>query len=764
MTLIFNYFTRQISPIILKIIIFAAIIISTVSPEVQAQQPGTRPKVGIALSGGGSSGMAHVGVLKVMEEAGLRPDIITGVSMGSIVGGLYSIGYSPDSLTKMFNTANWDYILSNNIPENKVIFPDKHNFRNSIMSLPISSKKVRLPAGLISGQQIESMMSFYSWPSAMINEFSKLPIPFMCVATDIIKCKIVDLKKGYLPDAMRASMAVPSIFTPVKIDTSLLVDGGVLRNIAVHELKEMGADIVIGSYTGFHRYKEEELLSAAGILKQIGFLQSVIDYNEEKKMIDLLIEPDVKEYSSTVFSNSDSIIQRGYKAALPYKSYFKKLADSLNLIGPQKKPEYILDRQYYSFDKIEVSGNEAVTDAQIRGILDIRPGDRVDKYYLTEKIELLYGKTWFDKVKYRIEPRNDSLVLIIDCIEKDKAIAYGSVHYDNSVKAGIILNLSLKNVLSPKSYLDFDSFIGQYYRLRLNFTQYIDKNQELGLSLILNSDNTIIPMLELKGQKGEFLSRTINGELNLNKMIGLNKMTGLSLGFENFRLIPDFLSTMSLERVMYSSYSINYNFLTNNIDTKYFPNRGTISNIYVGTSRLLSGRIRTAFLEKKYTRKFPEDFQFGRSYSINADFKHYFSPGRKISFAFGGNFLYTYSADSALSPSNYSYLGGIENVTRRSIPLTGFISNEIPAESAASIRFNADLEFSKDLHLEFMTNIAAAMEAGMGTDITYLGGYGLGIGYMSIIGPLRLGIMHGLSSTNRHFDAVKGYISIGFYF
>jgi NTE family protein len=763
MTLISSYFKKYISGNLIKLLLISLVFLSS-GNYITAQQEGRRPKIGLALSGGGSSGMAHVGVLKVMEEAGLKPDLITGVSMGSIVGGMYSIGYSPDSLHKIFKNADWNYILSNNLPEEKVIFPEKHNFKNSAMSLPVSFRKVRLPSGLINGQQIESMLSFYAWPAAEISDFSKLPIPFMCVATDIIKTKIIDLKSGYLPDAMRASMAVPSIFSPIKIDSSLLIDGGVLRNIAVSELKEMGADIIIGSYTGFHKYKEEELETAAGILKQIGFLHSVIDYNEQKKMLDVVIEPDLKDYSSTVFTNADSIIQRGYKAALPFKPYFKNLADSLNLIGSRKPPEYILDRQYYSFDKIRVTGNKINSDEQILGVLDLKPGEQVNKYFLNEKIELLYGKGWFEKVKYRVESRNDSMMLVVDCLEKEKAIIYGSLHYDNDIRSGIVFNMSLKNLLFPKSTIDFDSFIGQYYRFRINFTQFIDRNQEVGLSLIMNADKTLIPVMKLKNETGQVQSRTFSGEINLNKMLGLNRMMSISANLEDFNLLPDYMSVNNLEKVAYDYYTLNYEYQTNTIDTKHFPNKGTISRFGLSTSKLMSGKIKTSFNEKRYTDDFPDDFQFGRTYTIIGNIKHYFSPGRKVSLSFNGDLLFAYHADSALSPNNLYYLGGFTNITKRSFSMTGFHSNEIPVEKLASVGFDADFEISRDLHLELMTDVAAAVEVGKGKDLTYLGGYGLGLGYMTILGPLRIGFMHGLSSTERYLKAFKGYLSIGFSF
>ena len=268
-------------------------------------------------------------VIKVMEEAGLRPDYITGVSMGSIIGGLYSLGYSADSLYKILKTIKWDDMFSNNIPDNKVIFHEKDHFNNSIVSLPLASTKIILPSGVVNGQQVENTLSFYAWPAADINDFSKLPIPFMCVGTDIITYKKVDLKTGYLPDAIRASFSVPSIFTPIKIDTMLLMDGGLIRNFAASEIREMGADIVIGSYVGFSAYKEEDLKSLSDIIVQIAMFRSLDDFQTEQKLADKIIKPDIKDLSIAGFDKVDSLVARGYKAALQYKDYFRKLADSL---------------------------------------------------------------------------------------------------------------------------------------------------------------------------------------------------------------------------------------------------------------------------------------------------------------------------------------------------------------------------------------------------------------------------------------------------
>ena len=729
-----------------------------------AQPSNTRPKVGLALSGGGSLGMAHVGVLKVMEEAGLRPDYITGVSMGSIVGAMYSLGYSADSLHFLFKTADWNLILSNNIPEDKVIFTEKKYFNNSILSLPVSSRKVRFPSGLINGQQIEKALGYYAWAAADINDFSKLPIPFLCLGTDLISLKKVVLSKGYLPDAIRASMTVPSIFTPIKIDTAVLIDGGFIRNIAVSELKDMGSDIIIGSYTGFHRYSENELQTVSGVLKQLSFFNTVNDYTEQKKLIDILIEPYVKDLSSTVFTNTDSIIQRGYKAALPFREKFKRLADSLNLIGLQQPAVSLLNKNSYAFDIIEINGNEIISDDQILGILDIKTGEQIEKDLLSEKIDLLYGRSWFEKVKYRIIPGNDSLNLEIDCIEKPQTILYGSVHYDNFLMAGILLNLSVRNLFTTRSFIEIDTYLGQFYRFKVNYTQFIDRNQILGLSFYLSADNSLIPVLKLRNETGQFLSRNFSTGLNLNKRTGLNHLMTMSANFENSGYIPDFISAAHLKRVSYNYLNINYLNQINTLDTKHFPNKGLLLQVSLNTTRLLSGKIQTDYFKETYNPVSPGDFLFRRSFSATGNIKKYFSLNRRLTLAASGDFLLTYTSDSITSPHNYYFAGGPESAFSRSLPLAGFHSGEIAIDRFAGLRFDVDFEFHKDLHLGLIMNAAIAREPDNNNELTFLGGYGLGVGYMSVIGPVKLGLMHGLSSHERYFNAVKAYINIGFSF
>ena len=730
-----------------------------------SQQSAGRPSVGLVLSGGGALGMAHVGVLKVMEESGLRPDYITGVSMGSIIGGMYSIGYNADSLHKILQAMNWDALLSNKIPENKIIFPEKNNFYNSSISLRVSLKKVMLPSGMINGQMIENSLSYYAWPAADINDFSKLPIPFMCVGTDLISGKKVDLKTGYLPDAMRASMAVPSIFTPVKIDSALLIDGGFLRNFAATEAKEMGADILIGSYVGAYRYTEEKLHSVSGIIKQLAFSMSIKDFEEEKKLAEVVIIPELKDISAADFEKVDTIVRRGYKAALPYRDYFRKLADSLDNLGVQQPIVNVLDKHLYSFDLIEVNGNDIYSDQQILDVLDIEPGDRTDRRLLYDRIEFLFGTAWFEKVKYRITPRNDSLILCIDCVERPKAMLYGSMHYDDSRSAGIVLKLSAKNLLTLRSVIDLSSYLGQYFRGRATYLQYIDRDQKYGISAELYGDNTLVPMMNLwEEEAGRVMSRTFTTGLNINRRIGLNNIMNISAGYENLNLLPDYVSDADLERISYKSLTAGADFKVNNLDSKHFPDRGIILNLSAGVSELLSVAVRTGSDETVFNRNSPGVFAFGRFYTLLGDLRSYFTAINRWTFSIGANALFVSDGDSVKRHNNFFLLGGIESVNRRSIPMIGFHTNEIPVRKLAGIGTEIDWELLKDFHLNAMANLFAVRETDREDGYSLLSGYGIGLGYMTLIGPIKAGLMLGQYSREEHFRKIKTYISAGFNF
>jgi NTE family protein len=728
------------------------------------QSTADRPKVGLTLSGGGACGIAHVGVLKVMEEAGLRPDYITGVSMGSIIGGMYSIGYSADTIAYLLRIADWDNILTGRIPESKVIFPEKRHFMNSIISLPLTLKKVKLPSGLINGQQIENTMSYFAWPAADINDFSKLPIPFLCLATDIINNRKVILNKGYLPDAIRASIAVPSVFTPIRIDSMLLIDGGFIRNFAATELKDMGADILIGSYTGYKQHTADQVETVSDVVKQLGMIRSVQDYQEQKKLVDFIIEPDISNCSISGFENSDTLISRGYRAAAKFRERFRKLADSLNRIAPPKAPENIFNRQTYSFDRVEINGNKVYSDDQILGVLDIKPGDAVDRNNITDKIELLYGKAWFEKVKYRFVKSDDSLILALDCEEKPRALLYGSVHYDNALRAGLILGLSVKNPLFGRSQLDINSFIGDSYRFSFEYIQFLDRNEKYSLSPFVYAAQTYIPAMDFFNETGATYSRDFFSGLMLKKRLGLNHMVSLSGQYENLTLDRNYISDSGREKLRSNNAAALFDYNINSLDNKHFPNKGIVSSFLFKSSKLFSAKLITDTATFIYDKNATVPLDSKMYYTFHWRINMFFTRYKKWTLGTGGEILYVTATDSVSSQNNCFFAGGIESVTARSVPLTGFNPLQLQVRKMASINLNLDYEVLKNLHLTLMGSVAALNDLSDSKDFTLLGGIGAGAGYLSVIGPIKAGLMYSIYRNEEHYSPLKGYISIGYNF
>ena len=758
-------FTASISYYFLKPLIKMLLIITFAaffSTLLSAQKDPSRPSVGLVLSGGGAHGIAHLGVIKVMEEEGLYPDYIGGTSMGSIIGGFYASGYSSDSLYKLLKSLNWDDMLSNRLQENRIFFPEKARAHNSVISLSISEKKLNLPSGLNNGQLIENSLSYFLWPVALISDFSKLPIPFMCNATDIISFSKVNFRKGYLPDAIRASFAVPSIFTPLKMDTMLLVDGGLIRNFPATEVKEMGADILIGSYVGYEKSTPEKLQTLPGIVGQIAMYRSLEDFNEEKKYVSILVKPNVDRFSVAGFSNVDSLVNAGYMAAIPFRKEFRKLADSLNMLGRMRPIAQLPDNRHLTFDKIEVHGNSHYSEDIILGVLDINPGDAVTRDEITDKIELLYGKSWFEKIRYRIDNRNDSVVLSIECEEMPRAMLYSSVHYDNSLESGLILGTTLTNLVMNRSVIDINSFLGKYYRVKIGVLQYLDKNQKFGVSLGYNADNTLFPWLLHKNETGNTFSRNQNFDLALNNFAGLNNLITLLGSYSETNLKPDFISTTGISNYTYDYYSSSFSFSRNTLDNKYFPDRGLVLDISGTLSRL---RYASVFIEnREYPLSYGAEYHPENFYTLRARISQYFSAGKKVSMLVGGEALYITDTDTLSYQNNFFVLGGIQSDMRRSVPMTGFNPNEIKVRRMAIFRSSVDFEFLKDLHIDVSADMAVMEDNNYPYEILFLSGYGLGLGYNSIIGPVKAGIMYGSYPGNLQTGKLKTYFSLGYNF
>ena len=300
-----------------------------------------RPKIGLVLGGGGAKGGAEVGVLKVLEEAGIRPDYIAGTSIGAVVGGLYATGYSAHELSQLFCQQEWLSLLTDRRED---LSGEPYKYQDGIayiFGFPVIDQN-NMAFGVFRGgrveQTIDSMMA-----SKGCVEFDCLKIPFRCVAASMFKAEEVVLSKGVLPRAIRASMAIPGIFKPVVVNGEQLVDGGMMNNLPVDVVRQMGADIVIAVDLQQNRPKNREkteniitdiadVLGLGAVANWIFSRPDITKYNENRQHCDIYINPPLPDYDASSFGNQSMqrMISIGEQEARKYFGQFNKLAERID--------------------------------------------------------------------------------------------------------------------------------------------------------------------------------------------------------------------------------------------------------------------------------------------------------------------------------------------------------------------------------------------------------------------------------------------------
>ena len=306
-----------------------------------------KPKVGLVLSGGGAKGFAHIGALKVIDSLGVKIDYVAGTSMGAVIGSLYASGYSGKQLDSIFKGVDFDDIINDNLPREAKTSYERENSEKYVVTLPFDRFKLKLPSALSRGQNTFDLLTRLMLNTCNENDFSKLPIPFFCIATNVENGTQVILDSGNLPLAVKASSALPSLFQPVLINDELLIDGGVVNNYPIDELRAKGMDIIIGVDVQDGLANRTDLSSAPEILFQINNFRTINDMKIKSKKTDIYIKPDITSFTIVSFDDGRKIIKEGEKAAihnsfsldkLPKidsnklkKEFVKPLPDTLNL-------------------------------------------------------------------------------------------------------------------------------------------------------------------------------------------------------------------------------------------------------------------------------------------------------------------------------------------------------------------------------------------------------------------------------------------------
>ena len=431
-------------------------------------------KVGLVLSGGGAKGLAHIGVLKVIEEAGVRIDYIAGTSMGAIIGGLYASGYSAHQIDSIIQRVDFDKVIQDNVPRSAKTFYEKEDAERYSLTLPFDKFKLDFPQSLSKGQNTYNLLSQTLDHVSHIKDFKKLPIPFFCVATDVEKGQQVLLEKGYLPEAIGASGALPSLFSPVVLDGKLLVDGGVVNNYPVSELKAKGVDVIIGVDVQDTLRTRDQLKSAPDILLQINNYRTIQAMKQKRDSTDIYLRPDIKNYNLVSFDEKKQIISEGNRAAQKQFEVLKNIASRQSALSRKHPFSNPKPQDSIHIKGVSLSGNKNYTRSYILGKLKLNPPLTISYDDFGNRINNLAATENFERIGHKFENFEDGKLLLVELQEsKSRQFIRIGAHYDDLFRSAALLNFTRKRVLFANDIASFDFILGD--NLRYEFNYYVDQ-------------------------------------------------------------------------------------------------------------------------------------------------------------------------------------------------------------------------------------------------------------------------------------------------
>jgi len=571
----------------MSLLVFLGFSLSQIYPLVgYAQEKPARPKIALVLSGGGAKGFAHIGVLKVLEEEGIPVDLIVGTSIGSLVGGIYSLGYTASELETLVKSLNWETTLSDDVPRAFLSKNDQMLKQRYIFSLPITgNKKVSLPQGLIKGQNVINIFCGLAGNVPVEADFSKFPIPFACVAIDLETGKEVVLKNGFLPTAMFSSMAIPIAFQSSDYDGRLLADGGMVNNFPTDIAKQMGADIIIGVDIRNDFFDRENLQSLDNVVNQlIGFFDRT-KKSRNDSLCDLIIRPEITGYSMTSFTNeaADSLILRGEKATLKVKSQIRELKAKYLLDAPVKSRKLVKPDKWY-ITNLTFTGNYHLAVDFLGSTLNLKIPGNYSSEEIKTAIDRIYGLGGFDRIYYNLIDIEKGKSLNLNITTKKEFTQSVGFKVNTTDAAAILINTTRKN------YKNVFGLLSTSAELSVN----------PGLSITAESNKTNLPTIGIN-IKGKYQNFNIfsDGDKILKANIFYSSGSlyfyqpfmhkfNLGIGIQEEYFHGDIFSrNNTLETSGKTDLFLTnaYSYLSfDNMDDFYFPTKGT--NLYAEFSLL----------------------------------------------------------------------------------------------------------------------------------------------------------------------------------
>ncbi len=497
--------------------------------KVTAQRRSGHPLVGLALSGGGARGLAHVGVLKELEKRRIPIDFITGTSMGAIVGGFYAAGLSPDEIEEVMLAINWEDLLDDNTNRRDLSFRRKGEERRYMLDLELgfSGKHVIAPTGLSAGQKLSTLLSSTLLRVAGINDFDALPIPYRAVATDLATGDEVVLAGGDLAEAMRASMAVPGVFSPIVIDGRLLSDGGLANNMPVEVLKEMGADIVIAVDVTPPLRQSDELRTMLDVTVQWISMAMLPNLRHQRDMADVLILPNLDNYGGGDFHKVVGIIDAGVKAVERSSDALTDFAVAPSVYDEISKGVRRSGGQELMVGDISIVGNDAVDLRIIESRVKSRPHMLLDLKMMERDIARIFGMNDFSRVTCSGTPSAEGETDIKISVEEKRwgpgYLRFGlhlSGDFKDDTDFAFLVNYTRRNLNALGAEWSTEAQIGNTQRMRIGYYQPLTYSGHFFVSTYGDYFSCIMDVYEDQSSIAQYRMESLMAHLDAGVALG----------------------------------------------------------------------------------------------------------------------------------------------------------------------------------------------------------------------------------------------------
>jgi len=726
---------------------------------ITAQTLNQRPKIGLTLSGGGAKGLAHIGILKAIDSAGLKIDYITGTSMGAIIGSLYAIGYSGKEIEKISRNLDWDLLLSNQLSLRSLSMEEKDEYGRYTVELPYVNNKLQLPRGFLDGQELWFKFSELFYPIHNVKNFKKFSIPFECIASNISSGQAVVLDSGDIITAVRASMAIPSVFASVNYNGQQLVDGGVTRNFPVSDVKKMGADYIIGSSVTTGLFPQEKLKSPVDILLQLVFLKEAEDYNKEVPLCNLFALQPLADYSMGSFNKADKLITLGNEEGRKLYPAFKHLADSLNNIYGNLAPDTIRlpGSDSVFINSYEVNGLNKTTEVYFIHAMAFHTNEYYTEAEISKAIRKVFGTRYYRSITYSLKPLPDgSSKIIFNVIENPSTYAKIGLTYNEFSGLSVIANLTTRDFFTPYSRSLVTLNIGDNLRLRGEHLQYFGNNKNIAVIPKFQLESYKINTYNNFNKSGQYKQSYYEGEIKSEYSGSRSFTAGIGSRYEWVTINP--LIQSQLEAKGKNDFLTSFVYWNiNTLDKSLYPKRGIKLNAELGvvynqspdvdfySNGVLISNIDSAGINYKNYERMTLHAETYTPITQKLTFFTLFQSG--INFNYKQNLL------------NNFQIGGLTETIRNQVLFAGLNETTVSTPSVASLLIGLDLQVTKNIHLMARSNALVNNFISEDRQLKFnnwLSGHALTFAYTTPIGPLELSVTY--SDDSRQ---VQSYVNFG---